>query len=249
MPDFGYNWIWTHGHLVPAILFAVVALLALRFRWPRWIRLAAILGATWALFAFWIVQEKLGLNRAMPMPPVPFMATGAGNVIDLGAGSGRTAAMVLQARPGARLTALDKFSGSFGIDDNTPERFHRNMAALGVGGRAQALTADMTSIPLPDGSFDAAVSGYAIDHLNRENFTKAIAETRRVLRPGGEFLFFTINRDSWLRFSYPFLHGHGYYGRESLQEYWKSRIREGGFEIAAEGVQPGSYYILARKAG
>jgi SAM-dependent methyltransferase len=46
--------------------------------------------------------------------------------------------------------------------------------------------------PFPDASFDAAVSDYVVEHV--ANPRAHLAEVRRVLRPGGAYIFRTPNR-------------------------------------------------------
>ena len=71
---------------------------------------------------------------------------------------------------------MDIYSGYWGIDENTPERFMRNARIAGVAERADARVGDMRQLPFSDGEFDAVVSSYAIDHLRRAERPKAIAE-------------------------------------------------------------------------
>jgi SAM-dependent methyltransferase len=72
---------------------------------------------------------------------------------------------------------------TFGIDDNTPERFMTNARLAGVAGRAQARIGDMRDMPFENAAFDAAISSYAIDHLGQDGSVKAVAEVARVLKP------------------------------------------------------------------
>lgn len=109
--DFAYPWPLTYGHLVAAAVAG--ALVAWLRRWPRWSRL--LLGAVglWALAAFAIVHLALRLNEVPTFPTAAFAVPGAGRVLDVGAGSGRTTLMVLRERPGTTVVALDSFAESY----------------------------------------------------------------------------------------------------------------------------------------
>jgi SAM-dependent methyltransferase len=247
--DFGYSWIWTHGHLVPLGLFGGVAAIALWRRWPRWT--AAISGAVglWALAGFLVVQLVLNINRPIDLPTETFLQSGSGRVLDVGAGSGRSTLMVLRGRPCAQVTALDIYRGYYGIDDNTPERIRRNARVAGVEDQLQVVTGDMRDMPLPDGEFDAVVSAFAIDHLSRDGVARSLAEVARVLRPGGEFLLMIINVDAWIRLAYPLPHGHGYFSEAQNADRWRAALATAGLDVVEQGSDPGTLYFLARRGG
>jgi len=50
--DFGYTWPWSYEHLIAAVVFLLVALLAWRLAWPGWTRIVSAVAAMWALAAF-----------------------------------------------------------------------------------------------------------------------------------------------------------------------------------------------------
>src|SRR5262245_21010415 len=106
--DFGYPWWLVNGHLVPFALFGALAVVSFWRAWPRW--LAAVFGviALWGLVSFATLQM---LNLPAALPSTRFLESGAGRVLDVGAGSGRLAIGVLQAKPQARVTALDIYTG------------------------------------------------------------------------------------------------------------------------------------------
>jgi SAM-dependent methyltransferase len=247
--DFGYTWVWTHGHLVPFGLFGALAAVSAWRRWPRWVTGLAGVLALWALAGFGITQIVLRANRPMELPTASFLRAGTGRVLDLGAGSGRSSLMVLLERPKAHVTAVDIYRGYFGIDDNTPERLLANARVAGVSDRIDVKTADIRELPFAEASYDAAVSAFAIDHLNRDGVTRSLAEVRRVLRPGGEFLLIVLNVDAWARVAYPLPHGHGYFSHSPALERWTSAIETAGLEVVEHGTQPVSLYVLCRKPG
>jgi ubiquinone/menaquinone biosynthesis C-methylase UbiE len=165
----------------------------------------------------------------------------------MGAGSGRSTLMVLQGRPRATVIALDLYHGNFGIPDNTPDRLRANARIAGVIDRVETQPGDMRRMPFPDGSFDAAVSAYAIDHLGREGETQALAEARRILRPGGQFLLMVVNIDCWIRVAFPVPHGHGYFSSRQDPARWRHALSAAGLDVEEEGRTPGTLFFLARK--
>ncbi len=245
--DFGYTWVWTHGHLVPFAVFAAFIAVSVWRRWPRWLTAVGGVLALWALAGFAITQVVLRAHPPMELPTAAFLRSGAGKVLDLGAGSGRSSLMVVQARPGAHVTAVDIYKGYFGIDDNTPARLMANARVAGVADRIDVTTADIRSMPFPDASYDAAVSAFVIDHLNREGVTRSLAEVARVLKPGGEFLLIVLNVDTWVRVAYPLPHGHGYFSHSAASERWRSAVEAAGLTVVEHGTRPASLYVLCRR--
>ena len=240
--DFGYSWFVGYGAAVPlAIALAVMAAATLR-KWPRWVVACAGIAAAWALAALVLVNGIWGLNRPMPIPD-GFLRSGSGRVLDVGAGSGRASAGVLLTRPQARITGVDIYTGYFGIDDNTPDRFMRNMRIAGAADRADAQVGDMRALPFPEQTFDAVVSSYAIDHVYGDGRTKALGEVARVLRPRGEFLLMIVNVDWWTWFVSPPMAAHT---RVNVPR-WRHDLEGAGFAIDQEGTWPVTRYWLARK--
>ena len=244
--DFGYSPAWTHAHLVPFGVAALVTLVSVWRRWPRWLSVISGVVALWALAGFLIVQVVMKANAPLELPTQAFLPGGSGEVLDVGAGSGRSTVMVLNARPGARVTALDIYSGYFGIDDNSPARLRANAAVAGAAERVDTVTGDMRAMPITDDRYDAAVSVAAIDHLNRDGIGKALTEVARVVRPGGQFLLVVLNVDLWVRFAYPLPHGHGYFSHSAGSQFWRSQLEAAGFEVLEEGTRPALLYVLAR---
>ena len=241
--DFGYSWSLRYAMLVPLVLAAGLAGLAVLRSWSRWIYIPMVLVALWAAAA--VVILNVMLNRPMALPTERFLTSGSGRVLDVGAGSGRAAIGVLLARPNLRAMGVDIYSGYWGIDQNTPERFMRNARTAGVAERAAARVGDMRHLPFGDGEFDGVVSSYAIDHLPRAEHPKAIAEVARVLKPGGEFLLMIIHVDwrTWL--ISPLLAHHP----SQEPEPWRALLQEHGFVLQEEGTPLATLYFLARKQG
>ena len=241
--DFGYNWIIGYGATIPLALGAAVLAAALRWGWPKWVRLIGGIVTIWALFALALVNLWFGINKPMELPTPRFLTSGSGRVLDAGAGSGRAAVGVLLTRPKATVTGLDLYAGFYGIDDNTPERFMKNARIAGAADRVETRTGDMRDMPFDDGEFDAVVSSYAIDHLRRDDLAKGLSEVARVLKPQGEFLVLIVNPDwlTWL-FAPPIAH----HPRPDPAR-WRSMLEHSGLAVVEEGVKPATLYFLAEK--
>ncbi len=245
--DFGYGFLWNYGHLLAIVPFGVLAGLAWKLRWPRWIGVVSLVLAAWGVAGLLIVQFAMRLNLPLALPTQQFLAQGTGRVLDGGAGSGRASLMVLLERPRAEVLAVDLYEGYFGIGDNTPQRLLRNAARAGVEDRVNAQVGDLTDLPFEDGSFDAVVSAFVIDHLDRDGVERSLAEIARVLRPEGGFLLMVINPDLWIRVAYPFFVHHGYFGGRTNHERWRSRLENAGLRVVEMDTTPGTLYLLARK--
>lgn len=246
--DFGYPWWLSYGHL--AILFPALGALWLgRTRgWPRWALIALALTAAWSVAALFVVA-RFAPNSVPALPTESFFRAGTGRMLDIGAGTGRSAIMALRARPQATLVALDQFGDSFGHhfghDGPSPEeRLMANLKAAGVERRVAISKSDMRKLPFEDASFEAVLSAYAIDHVGGQGARQALAEAARVLKPGGDFLLILVGNDAWTRFAYGPLLSHG--GTRGAG-WWTDRAREAGFTVIEQGTSPATLYLLLRR--
>jgi SAM-dependent methyltransferase len=99
-----------------------------------------------------------------------------GGVLELGSGSGAMAAELLDRFPDVRLCASD-------LDGAMLEAARQRLAAF--QDRAAVESADATSLPFEDASFDVVVSFLMLHHVI--DWEEAVGEAVRVLRPGGLF--------------------------------------------------------------
>ena len=253
--NFGYPWYLTYGHLVVTAILLPIGVIAWKTKWPK--ALIGVIGGLtlWSFAAFLCMYFGISVNDRMTLPTQSFFAGGTGRVLDLGAGTGRSSLMVLEARPKATLVALDSFGVSYAehfqtkgndqqIVDAGEQRLLANFKAAGVADRAGVQAADMRQLPFPSASFDAVVSAYAIDHLGRKGAETTLSETARVLRPGGEFLMLVLAKDYWLQFAWGPLLLHA---RMPSQDQWTQYLRTAGFQIVEQGTRPATLYFLVRK--
>ena len=246
--NFGYPWYLSYG---PLVITAVALSLGLFGYARKWSKVAMILiGAVtlWSVAAFLVARLGLDVNGRLPLPTQRFLASGTGRVLDMGAGTGRSTLMVLEARPQTTVVALDLFAESyerhFGTGQSGQERLLSNLKTAGLENRATIQTGDMRKLPFEAATFDGVVSTYAIDHLGRDGVTASLSEASRVLKPGGDFLMMVIAKDAWLKFAFGPMLLHT--GTRSPAR-WTSLMQDAGFQMVEQGTRPGTLYFLARK--
>ena len=246
--DFGYPWWLSYGHLIVFVPAVAALFLGYRRKWSRWAMLLTTALVLWSGSAFLITRFLFNANATPSLPTQSFLRNGKGRVLDIGAGTGRSSIMVLQSRPEATLVALDLFGESFehhfGPSESPQQRLLTNLKVAGVEQRASIETADMRKLPFDSGAFDAIVSAYAIDHLNRDGINQALTEAARVIKPGGDFLLMLVANDPWAKFAFGPVLAHGDLRGAG---WWAARLKEAGFQVSEEGTRPLTLYFLASR--
>jgi len=136
-------------------------------------------GSEWEANApAWIEMSRAGADRYRDLVNTPgfldvLPSVDGLRVLDVGCGEGHNTRLLRER--GARLTALD-----------ISETFVR--AARDADASIDHLLADGTTLPFPNGSFDAAIAFMSV--MDMPDPAATLAEFARVLRPGG-----------WLQFS------------------------------------------------
>ena len=107
--DFGYPWWLSYGHLPVLVAAVVVGLRGYARKWST--RAMLFVGAfvLWSGAALLIERFVIDVNGRPALPTQAFLRSGAGRVLDMGAGTGRSSIMVLESRPQATLVALRSF--------------------------------------------------------------------------------------------------------------------------------------------
>ena len=99
-------------------------------------------------------------------------------VLDIGCGGGANIARLLAACPRGWVAGID-------ISDESVKK-SREVNRAGLGKRCEIKKGTAESIPFADGTFDAVTTFESIYFW--KDVSKAFAEVRRVLRPGGTFM-------------------------------------------------------------
>jgi ubiquinone/menaquinone biosynthesis C-methylase UbiE len=99
-------------------------------------------------------------------------------VVDLGAGTGLLT-----------LAAARTSDNVIAVDYSQPmlDRLQKHAATVDLD-RIACVRADLRELPLPDDIADVVVSSYAFHHVDDDGKALALAEARRVLRPGGRLV-------------------------------------------------------------
>lgn len=104
----------------------------------------------------------------------------SGDVLEIGGGSGAMAAGVARTFPDIRLTVTD-------VDTAMVDVARSRLSSYG---NVTVEAADVTALPFADASFDAVTSYLMLHHVI--NWVEALAETARVLRPGGAIIGYDL---------------------------------------------------------
>lgn len=172
-----------------------------------------------SVFSKWARQYDRSRRQLIPcfddfyaaaIRALPFAATDAVDILDLGAGTGLLSAVILEAFPNAHLTLVD---ASPEMLDLARDRF------AVTAGRVEFVVADYAH-ELPEREFDAVVSALSIHHLADADKLALWREIFRVLRPGGVF----VNADQVL----------GETAEEDalFREAWLREVKERGVSAA-----------------
>jgi 2-polyprenyl-6-hydroxyphenyl methylase / 3-demethylubiquinone-9 3-methyltransferase len=117
-----------------------------------------------------------------------FMSWQGANVLDLGCAGGFMAEAM--ADRGAVVTGIDPAAEAIAAAKAHAAAHNRTIRYdVGVG----------EALPYADASFDAVVCVDVLEHV--ADLNRVLSETVRVLRPGGKFLFDTINRNPLATFA------------------------------------------------
>lgn len=131
-------------------------------------------------------QRSMDPEDVAPLPDLRNAVGADCDLLDLGCGAGKGP---LEAFPEANGVGLD---------------FSRAQVELGRSRlAADFVLGDMAALPFADDTFDAVTAFFSIIHVPIDEHRAVFEEVRRVLRPGGQFVFCTSDdwtggEDDWL---------------------------------------------------
>ncbi len=179
------------------------------------------------------------VQRHYEAPRLKRLASGTGgSLLEIGCGQGAGARIVYD------LFSPDRYVG-VDLDPRMIRRARRKALALP---NATFLVADATSLEFPDASFDRVIDFGIIHHV--PNWRDVLAEVRRILKPGGEFLFEDLSVETWERgIGIPFkrITDHPYDEMFRKQEF-VDELRAFGFDVQTHEASPLSFFYFWGRA-
>lgn len=162
-------------------------------------------------------------------------------ILDVGCGTGTLAVRIAGRYPGVRVTAVDP-------DPEALARATKKAARAGVSVQFERGFAD--ALRYSDGSFDRVFSSMMLHHVHRKEKPKALAEMRRVLKPGGRLELMDIIMHGRRGLLARLLHGANHLSA-NVDDRIMTALRDAGFvEVTKTGERqtlfgPIGYYQAA----
>lgn len=157
-----------------------------------------------------VLTRSLGIARVHRRLIDRAGLTAGQRVLEIGCGTGNLSMRAKRAQPGIELVGSDP-------DPRALARAERKARGLD-GVRFERAYAQR--LPYADATFDRVLSSLMLHHLDQDTKIAAIAEVRRVLRPGGslQLVDFTSQGE----------HGHGSHGMHNLHSLLSRRVLKSG---------------------
>lgn len=109
---------------------------------------------------------------------------GAGQLLEVGCGSGALSIRAALTWPAAQIVGIDYWGAVYHYNQSLCEQ---NAVSEGVSARCSFQHGDAIKLDFPDESFDAVVSNYVYHNIMRADKRTLLLETLRVLKKGGVF--------------------------------------------------------------
>jgi len=240
--DFGWASAWTYGPWIASLILAATGI-AVRLALPRAWPLAVLVSLIAVIFFVGgLITRTTGQYDYAVLPMVDLMPAGLANgvILDAGCGAGRTTLALARALKFSHIVGLDAFDSEY-IEGGGRSLFENNMRLARLVDRVQAKQGSLLELPFDNDSFDAAVSGHAMDHLGQMK-KQGLGEILRVLKPGGRFLL-VVWVPSWTMVAV--LGVLAFFLTSGAS--WKRMAADVGFTVTDEGKFNGVWFLVLKK--
>ncbi len=109
------------------------------------------------------------------------------DVLEVAVGTGVQLVRLAEANDRGRTVGLEPAAGML-------RQARRRVDAAGLGDRVELIEGSALELPFGDETFDLVVNGYMLDLLPRAEIPRALAEFKRVLRPGGRLVLSNMTK-------------------------------------------------------
>ncbi len=178
-------------------------------------------------------------NRYIVLPWVNLFYEGSTRVLDAGCGAGRSTLALGKIFKGT-ITAFDLFNSDY-IAGGGNTLLEKNLELAGLTERVEIVQGDVTRTGFADGSFDAVISSFMIDHLGNQKLN-ALKEIERILKPGGRMLMIVLS---------PGLSSFAILNVLSFalmpKRNWRKLFTQADLKLIEEGEVNGGTYFLVEK--
>ncbi|MCA9678657.1 MAG: class I SAM-dependent methyltransferase [Myxococcales bacterium] len=240
--QFGWTPGWMNGLWMAGLVLAtgaVVVVVAAPAWWPLAFGLL-LLGAGQVAGSRFLRKGLRADHVVLPM--VDVVRGDRARILDAGCGTGRTTIVLGRILRGGSIVALDRFDAGY-IEGGGRDLLAHNLRVAGLTDQVEIRTGDVTALPFPERSFDAATSAHMIDHLPGPARVRALEELRRVLVPGGRLLM-VVWVPSWEMaatfnvLALLFL---------TSRRRWRELATGAGFRVVDEGVVNGAWFVVLER--
>lgn len=242
--DFGWGFAWSWGFLIGWILFLAIGMGILLINSSLYILSAILFLISLQLFLGDIAIRYIGrMSSELVLPYVDLLASDQDVILDAGCGSGRTSIAVSKIIKGGRIVAVDRFDADY-IADGGKKLLERNLRIAKITDRVDVQSQDITSMNFADGTFDAAVSSYMLDHLGDDTL-KGLSEINRVLKMNGRMLLMVVVPNYFTLMIFSAV------SRLKLMpvKEWRLLFKESGFRcMESDDINGGHYFLLEKIA-
>jgi ubiquinone/menaquinone biosynthesis C-methylase UbiE len=175
---------------------------------------------TWEHHVLRVAINDLKRLIDTPLPDAPV-------IVDVGCGQGISFHLLAAAFRPRRIVGIDFHEPSLALAEQAATRCRQAVADIDV------LHGDCAALPLPDASADIVFCHQTFHHLVEQD--RALAEFRRVLKPGGVLLF-AESTDAYIKsWVIRLLFRHPMHVQKSADGYL-DMIRRGGFDFGQQNV-------------